>query len=416
VRIGILALASHLALPLGCGQRDAEGSPLSSASASSTSPTIPAGVAPPLPTAASAVVAPAASARPAPPRSRTGASCAPCLSHARPFDARSEAALARCLPLKTGQAKASTRCGEDGRALEDPGRLIDAVPPLDDATIERVRRVAATGKALGRNPRAFGVVGDSISVAYEFLTPLSSSRDRPLALDPWAAEQLALPAGGTVIDWFRGQPVEIAQRSGKDARDSFAAYRAALVGARASWPQSEGFAPLRELETRVSPAVAVVTFGANDAAFREAPPEALADEYEKATLGLVEALEARGIVVVLSNEMRHGDQPGRKACPGEGAGSSDWQVAVAQNATTARAAELACREHLPFIDLRHALDGSTNFGLGPDAVHLSSHRQGAALFTKEGLDCGYNVRNFVTLLALARVVPHLAAVYDSSSQ
>lgn len=412
MRFRLLAVA-FLLVGSGCGRHDAEGSPLPAAGSASVT-TIPDGVAPPLPTAGSDLVTVPAALPPRQP-TRTGASCAPCLGHAQPFDARSESALARCQELRTGQAKAATRCGEDGRALEDPTRLIEAVPELDEPTITRVRRVAAEGKALGRNPRAFGVVGDSISVAHEFLTPLSSSRDKPLSLDPWAAEQLSLPAGGTVIDWFRGQPVEVATSAGR-ARDSFSAYRAALVGARASWPESEGFAPLRDLEVRVSPAIALVTFGANDAAFREAPPEDLADEFERATLRLVEALEARGVVVVLSNEMRHGDQPGRKACPGKGAGSSDWQVAVSQNATAARAAEIACREHLPFIDLRHALDGSTNFGLGPDAVHLSSHRQGAALFTKEGLDCGYNVRNFVTLLALARVVPHVANVYDSSSQ
>jgi len=188
------------------------------------------------------------------------------------------------------------------------------------------------------------------------------------------------------------------------------------VGARASWPAAEQFQPIAELERRVNPAVALVTFGANDAAFRAAPPEELADEFERATLGLVAALEERGIVVVLSNEMRHGDQPGRKACPSDDPSSNDWRVAVAQNATCARAAEIACRESLPFIDLRHALDASTNFGLGPDAVHLSSHEHGASLFTPEGLDCGYNVRNFVTLLALKRVLPHVRDVYDSSSQ
>jgi hypothetical protein len=165
----------------------------------------------------------------------------------------------------------------------------------------------------------------------------------------------------------------------------------------------------------VSPAVVLVTFGANDAAYRAAPPDDVAGEFERHVLALAAELERRGMIVVLSNEMRHGDQPGVPACPDSGQ-QSDWRVAVGQNATSARAAEIACREGWAFIDLRHALDGSTNFGLGPDGVHLSSHRQGAGLMTPEGFDCGYNVRNFVTLLALRRLAPILDEVYDSSSQ
>jgi len=119
---------------------------------------------------------------------------------------------------------------------------------------------------------------------------------------------------------------------------------------------------------------------------------------------IVDALEARGVIVLLSNEMRHLDQPGVKACPRDDWSINDWRINVAQNATSHRAAEIACERELPFIDLRHALDEATNHGLGPDGVHLSAHRLGAGLLTDEGLDCGYNLRNFVTLLALRRVL------------
>jgi hypothetical protein len=372
--------------------------------------TPPSGIAPPLPTAAPGVVS---ATRPAAVTIRTGAACAPSLAFDKPIDARSERALARCERLRTGQERFSTRCGQEGRSRSDLAQLLAAVPELDAATVERVRAVAAKGKARGKNPRAFGLVGDSVSVAYEFMTPLSSSRERPVEIDPWAAGELAIASGGTVVDWYRGAPADAAQTP---PRDAFSSFRAAQVGARASWPASEAWRPIDELEQRVNPAVAVVTFGANDAAYKPSKPEDLADEFERATLELVDNLEARGIVVILSNEMRHGDQPGRDACPGDDPGSSDWQVAVAQNATSARAAEIACRDHHPFIDLRFALEAATNFGLGPDGVHLSSHKHGAALFDRAGLDCGYNTRNFVTLLALARVLPHVQSVYDSSSQ
>jgi hypothetical protein len=322
------------------------------------------------------------------------------LSAAGPIDARSEAAIASCVRVRTGQEK--LRCGEDGRALADTKRLEDSVPPLDDRTRARILKVARRGRELGRNPKAFGLVGDSITVSRDFMGALSKKRDRPAALDDFAADLLRLESGGTVIDRFRGAVVE--RRDG-DELDSFAAFRAAKIGASAGYA-TEGApdSPIAELLRRVNPAIAVVTFGANDAAARGGPPNQLADAFEGGLMSAVATLEDAGVVVILSNEMRHGDQPGVKACPSDDPARNDWRLAVSTNATSARAAEVACREGLPFIDLRHALDAATNHGLGPDGVHLSAHRRGAGLLTREGLDCGYNIRTLVTLRALAQVV------------
>ncbi len=389
---------------------DAPAAPAATASAPPPMRPVPSYIAPPLPTAPPSV----ASASQGPPRSApTGAACAPSLAYAGAIDARTSAALARCQRLRTGQGRLSLRCGEEGRSLADPARVVAAVPQLGPGVVDRIRGVARRGRELGRNTRAFGIVGDSISVAYEFLTPFSGRRKLG-ALGELAERELTLPDGGTVIDWFRGAAVD---EKGGAPVDAFEAFRAAEVGARAAYAVDDGkFGPLRELERRVNPAIVVVTFGANDAASRPAPPEELADEMEASLLRIIEHLEARGMVVILSNEMRHGDQPGRKECPSDDPTASDWRVAVAQNATSARTAEVACREELPLIDLRHALDASTNHGLGPDAVHLSAHRGGAGLLTNDGLDCGYNVRNLATLLALRRVLPIVREVYDSSSQ
>ncbi|MFO0553147.1 MAG: SGNH/GDSL hydrolase family protein [Polyangiaceae bacterium] len=327
----------------------------------------------------------------------------PSLDHHSRIDARTGAALEHCEPLRTGLAKISKSCGLGERKAKDLARLILSVPELDDATRAHAREVFERGRALGRRADVFGLVGDSVTVSGDFMRPFSAARDRSVVLGEFAEKALALPDGRTVIDFFRSGRAEVLD--GKEL-DPFRAFRAAMVGARASFATDAPHGaptPIDDLVRRISPAYAVVTFGANDAAYRVAPPEQIADEFEKHTLAAVRALEDQGVVVILSNEMRHGDQPGVKACPSD-APQNDWRVAVGQNANSARAAEIACREHLPFIDLRHALDAATNFGLGPDAVHLSSFKEGAGVLDDRGLDCGYNIRNFVTLLALRRVV------------
>jgi hypothetical protein len=276
------------------------------------------------------------------------------------------------------------------------------VPPFDDATRRHILEVARRGHELGRDPRAFGLVGDSITVSRDFMGALSQRRERPLTISDDVLALLGLRSGGTVIDRYRGAVVE--RVDGAD-NDSFGAFRAAKIGAAAGWATSSdgGSTPIDELVRRLNPAVAVVTFGANDAASRAAAPEEIAEMFDGDTMRAVAALESAGVVVILSNEMRHGDQPGVKACPSDDTRKNDWRIAVATTATSARAAEIACREHLPFIDLRSALDSATNHGLGPDGVHLSAHAHGAGLMTPEGLDCGYNIRTLVTLIALARV-------------
>ncbi|MBL8743865.1 MAG: SGNH/GDSL hydrolase family protein, partial [Myxococcales bacterium] len=223
---------------------------------------------------------------------------------------------------------------------------------------------------------------------------------RTVELDEESRSALTFADGRGVIEVFRATRAEPKETGD---RDSFSAFRAAKVGASANWAlEAEPMSAAAELMRRVNPSIVVVTFGANDAAAKNGTPEELADEFERHVLAIVRFFEERGVVVILSGEMRHGDAPGVKACPSDGK-PSDWAIAVATNATVARMAEIACRDHLPFIDLRHALDRATNYGLGPDAVHMTTYQRGAGVLDERGLDCGNNIRNFVTLLALKRV-------------
>ena len=235
---------------------------------------------------------------------------APSLRAASPIDARTESALGSCVRVRTGQER--LKCGEDGRALADAKRLEEAIPPLDDRTRARILEVARRGRELGRNPKAFGLVGDSITVSRDFMGALSEKRDRPLKLDDFATRLLQLRSGESVIERFRG---EVAERCDGDELDSFAAFRCAKIGASADYAtRGAPDSPIAELLRRVNPSIAVVTFGANDAAAKSGSPEVLADTFEDGILSAVSALEQAGVVVILSNEMRHGDQPGVKAC------------------------------------------------------------------------------------------------------
>jgi hypothetical protein len=322
--------------------------------------------------------------------------CAPSLLHEGPLDPRDAGAIRRCQRLPRSR-KGTPPCGSDVGKRLDERRFVESVPELAPEVVAKLRETFERGRGLGRNPRAFGLLGDSITVSHDFL------RDAPrMEAADFVMDALSLREG-TVVDFFRGVDVE-AERD----VDSFQAFRAAKVGARAAWALDPKERPLAELLRRVNPAYVVVAFGANDAAYRRAPPEEIADEFERHVRAIVLALEREGIIPILSNEMRHGDQPGVKACPSDGH-PNDWEIAVATNATSARMAELACELEVPLVDLRHALDAASNFGLGGDSVHLSTFGRGAFVLDHQGLDCGNNVRNFVTLLGLARVVHAVGA-------
>src|SRR5262249_44964491 len=113
----------------------------------------PSGVAPPLPTAQRAP----ATLKSATPDAARPPTCAPSLAHRRRIDGRTAEALERCENLDTGLSKiAAKSCGIGERKAKDMERFVASVPPLDDATVARIRGVFERGKTLGRNPKVFG--------------------------------------------------------------------------------------------------------------------------------------------------------------------------------------------------------------------------------------------------------------------
>lgn len=321
---------------------------------------------------------------------------APSLNATAPLDGRDEAALGVCVRPSTGPGRAARECGKEKDSTPiDYARLAAAVRPLDAATLSHVRSIAARGRAEERRPDAFGLVGDSMTVSGAFL------RSLPRALDPVIAKSLENDRGESIIDWYAGAK---ATRIRGAWTDSFGAPRAAKVGARAPWPLVGGeHSPLATMVRDLSPAVAVVLFGGNDAAYTSHKPlDALTATFAKDLEAIIDALEARGVIPILNTLARHGSAPGFEDC-GEGRDLSNWRIAVQTNAISARVVEIACRRHLPLIDVRDALDTAVNLGLGPDQIHPSAYAGGSAILDAQSLRCGYNVRNYVTLLMLRRI-------------
>lgn len=326
---------------------------------------------------------------------------APSLDAAGALDARDEAALSPCRDPGTGPGRLAKRCGLDDPAPEIPLALLEeSVLAFDRATRDHLRVVAARGRDLGRNPHAFGLVGDSMTVSGAFMRPYGG--DDPIVVAPELEPSLwSESAGGSIFDWYRGQPIE--KVSGR-WRDSFTATRAAKVGARTVWAVEGGaLSPVANMVERISPAIAIVLFGGNDASYRVLPFEQLARQFESDLVRVIDQLEERGVIVVLNTIARHGDSPGFRDC-GSDREMSDWRLAVQTNLLSARVASLACERHLPLIDVRHAMDTAVNLGLGSDGVHPSYFARGAGVLDARGLRCGYNVRNYVTMKMLAEIV------------
>jgi hypothetical protein len=345
--------------------------------------------------AGAAVPAPVASARAGVDAPPANACAAPSLAGARAADARTADALARCAFERSGHDAIGDSCG--GVPHDVPlARLDAAVLAFDDATLAKLRDTHARGLARGRNPRAFGLVGDSITASPKFLSPFGHQAP---ALPANVSEHLRAGAG-TIVDWFRGAPVHA-------GLDSFLAPRAAKVGAPSSWALPQNIAlqasPVGDLIATVSPAIVLLLYGSNDAAVRFVTIDELRRRFRARMERILDLLDAEGIIAVLHTVPRHMHDEARPDCGDEPGQVSNWRLAVQTSAVSAVAADLACERHLPLIDLRHGFDALLNHGVGPDGVHPNAHPEGAALLTPEGRRCGYNARNYLALRMLRQL-------------
>ena len=332
------------------------------------------------------------------------------LTSSSPDDARDLSALAACsnaapyVAQWNAEQPVTWHCGQLASfAAPDVARLVASVPPLDALTSQRIRAIFADGAAKGRRANVFGIVGDSVSLESQFLTPLGAAPSSSIVLDPAARDALLLDDGTTILDFFRGIRAY-------GPLDSFRAPRAAKTGARVTWPlerdASTGESPLETMVRTLSPAYAIVLFGTNDALLLIEPLDRLATRFATGLRALVVALESRGIVPILTTVPRHMRAPTLPDCSARDGDRSNARLLVQTNIVTDVVTALAIDRHLPLIDLRAALDPLLNHGIASDGIHPTFYPRrlgGGAILDRHGLACGYNARTFVTLRALAQV-------------
>lgn len=347
----------------------------------------------------------------------SAAACAPpsvTLLHGRD-DSRTLDDLATCSATDTyvtacdNEQPVSTKCGQAAQARpQDLAKLIAAALPLDPATVQHVRAVFAAGQTKGRRADVFGLVGDSMTVETNFMTPFGAGSTFRVVLAPAVATALDMGGGKSIIDVFRGVAATDA-----GALDSFRAPRAAKVGVRAVWPlqpdATTGVTPLDQMVSALSPAYAVVMYGANDAEQIIGSVDVVDKTFADHLRALVDALEARGVVPILSTVPKHMRDKRFPDCSPTPNASSNTRYMIQTNVVSAAAAEVACERHLPLIDFHYAMDAELDHGVGPDGVHPTVWGQGGGILDETGLQCGYNARNLVTLR-------ELKLVYEAATQ
>jgi hypothetical protein len=242
-----------------------------------------------------------------------------------------------------------------------------------------------------------------MSIDRAFLRPFRAGADERVVFAPAVESALGIEDGRSILDVFRG----VAAGTDEGAIvDAFRASRAARVGALTSWPSmpdARGKTPVDAMIDELSPAYAIVMLGTNDAANRIAPLDVLAGDFERDLARIVDALEARGVVPILTTIPKHMRDKRFADCPVKGTPKSNFRYAIQTNAISAAVASLACTRKLPLVDFRWAIDPLLDHGVGKDGVHPSRFYKGGGVLDESGLQCGYNAKNFVTLRALAMV-------------
>lgn len=286
-------------------------------------------------------------------------------------------------------------CGDDVTVIDARGDggapPSDAAPPVDGGTALHpepyvpgpthspltpyvVESLRAVRSRAAHDDAVFAKVGDSITVSDQFLTCFEGA----------AADLAGRPLQAAVDRFAAG---DAAGRS-PFGRESLAAG----VGWHAGRALEGSPSPLEAEVAAIDPAFAVVMFGSNDIGI------VTFEQFANNLLDVADGLLDAGVVPIVTTFPPRGDDPAVNA------EVPFWNLAV-------RA--VAEARQVPLVDLHGALVDLPGFGLGPDGLHPSAFSGGACVLSAEALAEGYNVRNLLTLEALARV--HAALVEGESA-
>ncbi len=266
-----------------------------------------------------------------------------------------------------------------------PEAALPVVPLIDGAMKARLRAVHQSGIERGLQPKVFAKVGDSISQSAFFLTAFGCGF-AALYEHTELAPAIEYFSEVTLPDPSPDAPCSTGNSFTRRSRATGVGWSAAQVLAPMTQPPGECPAPAStplacEL-LLIRPAVALVMFGTNEA-YAGSGPESF-----RAALGaVVDALLEAGVIPLVSTIPPQQGYRGRRVPLYNGV-----VVQVAQ------------QRQVPLVNYWRALAEleTPNHGLAPDGIHPSAYAHGASLGPR-GLRFGYNVRNLVTLQALAKI-------------
>jgi hypothetical protein len=167
---------------------------------------------------------------------------------------------------------------------------------------------------------------------------------------------------------------------------------AAKVGRSAVWAISGGPTPIHQERRAIRPAWALVAFGTNDLNLGTSPRDSVW-AFRDNMAAVIDLVVAEGVVpIVIGVSPRNDSGP-----------AAAWAPTFN---TVLRS--LAESRQVPFVDLLYASGGLPGRGMSGDGVHGNSYQPTKGVvqpcvFTAEGLQYHYNVRNLVTLEALDRL-------------
>jgi len=278
---------------------------------------------------------------------------------ARVFPTQTPTATAPPTPTATPAATATPR--PSPTPTRDPATLVNGVPVehfvvMPPATVENVRRIFARGQELGRNPRAFSKLGDSISLTSHYLARFDQKR---YDLGLYSALQ-------PTIDYYDNsfERFGLAVRIGLHA---WIAFRPGLADPAMCRPEEH----MVECELRLNnPSVLVIRLGTNDIA--------PGDAFERAMRHAIELSMAEGVIPLLVTK-------------------SDRFEGDNRHNETLRA--LAAEYAVPLWDFDLVAGTLPDRGLGGDAVHLTMYASDD-FSDPAALSFGYPLSDLTGLFAL----------------
>lgn len=259
--------------------------------------------------------------------------------------------------------------------------------PIDDEIAARLRAIAATNPGLRGD--VFMKIGDSISAGDGLLGDFGTGNldgDGP----SWETNCKFAPRPDLkpLVVFFRGGKVPVGGTVSCLERSSLAAQ----VGAPAGWATDGSPMPLEQEYAIAQPRYAVIMYGSNDITWWGGGPYNHVYQltnYQVGLLRIVDECIARGVVPLLTTMPVHIGSFNRL----------DYFTGMAR--------AIAQYRRIPLIDFNRAqcaIGPSLNYGLYDDGVHLAAENYNTASWLDAAsLHYGRNLRNLVTLDALARV-------------